>query len=67
MEQEEQNEETSILMSAIRNINLPKLVNEDIPLFNNLLSDLFPNIDIPDDEDTELIKAIEKEMVKMGL
>lgn len=67
MEQEEQNEETSILMSAIRNINLPKLVNEDIALFNNLLSDLFPNIDIPDDEDTEFIKAIEKEMLKMGL
>lgn len=67
MEQEEQNEETSILMTAIRNINLPKLVNEDIALFNNLLSDLFPNIDIPDDEDAEFIKAVEKEMVKMEL
>lgn len=67
MEQEEQNEETSILMTAIRNINLPKLVNEDIALFNNLLSDLFPNVDVPDDEDAEFIKAVEREMVKMEL
>jgi len=54
-------------MTAIRNINLPKLVNEDIALFNNLLSDLFPNVDVPDDEDAEFIKAVEREMMKMEL
>lgn len=31
-------------MKAIRDMNLPKFVEEDIPLFNSLFSDLFPNI-----------------------
>jgi dynein heavy chain len=54
-------------MTAIRNMNLPKFVNEDLPLFNSLISDLFPNVDIPDDEDTEFIKCVEGELKKEGL
>ena len=35
-------------MKAIRDMNLPKFIAEDIFLFNNLFSDLFPNMDLPD-------------------
>ncbi len=45
---EEKEEETQILMRAIRDMNLPKFIQEDIVLFNALFSDLFPNIDIPE-------------------
>ena len=46
---------------------MPKFILEDIALFNNLLCDLFPNIDMPEDEDAEFIKVVEGEIKKMGL
>lgn len=48
MELEEANQETLILMKAIRDMNMPKFVAEDVPLFNALFNDLFPNMDLPD-------------------
>lgn len=45
-EMDEANQETQILMRAIRDMNIPKFVSEDVPLFNALFSDLFPNIDL---------------------
>lgn len=33
-------------MKAIMDMNMPKFVSEDIPLFTSLFSDLFPNIDL---------------------
>lgn len=48
MEIEEANQETLILMKAIRDMNMPKFVAEDVPLFNALFSDLFPNMDLPE-------------------
>lgn len=65
-EQEEANE-TQVLMQSIKNMNLPKFISEDIPLFNSLMTDLFPNIDMTDDDDTDFIKAVEKEIKAMGL
>ena len=46
LEQEEMQQEVKILMKAIRDMNLPKFVAEDLPLFNALFQDLFPNIDM---------------------
>jgi len=39
--------ETSLVLKAVIDINLPKFLKNDIPLFNNILSDLFPNAPIP--------------------
>jgi dynein heavy chain len=36
--------EDSILMRALRDMNMPKFVYEDEPLFNGLLQDLFPGL-----------------------
>lgn len=33
-------------MKAINDMNIPKFVSEDIPLFASLFSDLFPNIEM---------------------
>lgn len=35
-------DEASVLMRTLRDMNLPKLVYDDVPLFLGLLSDLFP-------------------------
>lgn len=33
-----------LLMRALRDMNIPKLVKPDVPLFLGLLSDLFPSV-----------------------
>ncbi len=33
-------------MKAINDMNLPKFVLEDIPLFSSLFNDLFPNFEM---------------------
>jgi dynein heavy chain, axonemal len=47
-EMEEANQESLILMRAIKDMNLPKFIQDDIFLFNALFNDLFPNMDLQD-------------------
>jgi len=39
---ETKTDEEMLLMRALRDMNLSKLVSDDIPLFAGLLSDIFP-------------------------
>jgi dynein heavy chain len=38
--------EDSVLMRALRDMNMPKFVYEDEPLFKGLLQDLFPGLQV---------------------
>ncbi|KAI9009714.1 dynein heavy chain and region D6 of dynein motor-domain-containing protein [Gaertneriomyces semiglobifer] len=40
-------DEDVVLMRALRDMNLPKFVFEDVPLFLGLVTDLYPGIDCP--------------------
>ncbi|XP_006154552.1 dynein heavy chain 11, axonemal [Tupaia chinensis] len=39
--------EDQVLMRALRDFNMPKIVTDDIPVFLGLISDLFPALDVP--------------------
>jgi len=39
--------EAVVLMRALRDMNIPKFVKQDVPLFQGLLKDLFPGLDCP--------------------
>jgi dynein heavy chain, axonemal len=65
-EQDEQLKEQIILMRAIRDMNMPKFVAEDVPLFQALFNDIFPNVDIPDAGNVVLQDAIEQILKKEG-
>ena len=60
-------DEVKIVLKAIRDMNLPKLVFEDVALFDNLFMDLFPEIEEPEIDNDALQIAIEQTMIQRGL
>ena len=39
--------EDQVLMRALRDFNLPKVVTDDLPVFLGLIGNLFPALDVP--------------------
>lgn len=50
--------EDHILMRALRDFNLPKIIADDVDVFLGLIEDLFPGIDLPRKVDKEFEKII---------
>ncbi|XP_077989551.1 dynein axonemal heavy chain 6-like [Glandiceps talaboti] len=60
-------EEAHLLIHSLRDANLPKFLAEDVPLFENILADLFPGIDPPDQNSGVIEKAISTAIRDLGL
>ena len=58
--------EEALLMRALRDFNIPKIVREDEVVFFGLLGDLFPGIDPPRKVDPELEARVEKACINLG-
>lgn len=59
--------EDQVLMRALRDFNIPKIVTEDVPIFQGLIGDLFPALDVPRKRDTEFEAVVEKSAKDLGL
>lgn len=55
--------EDVVLMRALRDMNLPKFVFEDVPLFLGLIGDLFPGLDCPRVRYPQFNDAVEEVLV----
>jgi dynein heavy chain len=50
------------LIRAMREANVPRFLSQDLPLFNAIISDLYPSIEVPEVDYGELQAAIERTM-----
>ncbi|EDQ88776.1 outer dynein arm heavy chain beta [Monosiga brevicollis MX1] len=59
--------EDEVLMRALRDFNIPKIVNEDLPVFMGLITDLFPGLDVPRKRNPEFEGIVRKAVEELTL
>lgn len=56
-----------VLMRALRDFNLPKIVTHDIPIFMDLISDLFPALDVLSKKNVQFGQMIKQSTLELYL
>ncbi|NXG18699.1 DYH17 protein, partial [Grallaria varia] len=59
--------EDQVLMRALRDFNIPKIVTDDLPVFMGLIGDLFPALDVPRKRDLNFEKVIHESVLELKL
>ncbi|CAM9627191.1 unnamed protein product, partial [Phaeothamnion confervicola] len=59
--------EDQLLIRAMRDSNVPKLLEQDLPLFHGIVGDLFPGVAVPYCDYGRLQEAVEAVLVEAGL
>uniref|UniRef100_A0A671VWY7 Dynein axonemal heavy chain 17 n=1 Tax=Sparus aurata TaxID=8175 RepID=A0A671VWY7_SPAAU len=60
-------EEDQVLMRALRDFNIPKIVTDDMPVFMGLIGDLFPALDVPRKRDLDFEKHVKESILDLKL
>ncbi|MCJ8738612.1 hypothetical protein PDJAM_G00037770 [Pangasius djambal] len=59
--------EDQVLMRALRDFNIPKIVMDDMPVFMGLIGDLFPALDVPRKRNMEFEKTVKQSVLDLKL
>ncbi|KAL1493068.1 hypothetical protein ABEB36_011203 [Hypothenemus hampei] len=59
--------EEEVLMRALRDFNIPKIVTDDTPVFMGLIGDLFPALEVPRKRDAEFERTVKQAAIDLDL
>lgn len=59
--------EEQVVYLAMRDMNIARLTADDLPLFNGIMSDIFPGVTIPVVDYADMVQAITDEFRSRGL
>ena len=59
--------EDALMLKAIIDVNLPKFLDQDVPLFEGILSDLFPGVSMPEADYVKFREALTESCKKYNL
>ena len=59
--------EDQLLLRALEDVNVPKFIKEDIPLFVNIISDLFPETERPKIDNKSLLEKLNQACINNNI